>query len=41
MLVKAVIMLRVVSEHGFLRTPKSKNDFVQGIVLLRAVRMLK
>ena len=38
MLLKATIMLRVVSERGFLRTPRSTSDFAVAVVL-RAVRM--
>jgi len=42
MLLKAAIMswLRVVPEHGFLRTPKSKSEFAPGAAVLKAVRML-
>ena len=41
MLSNAAIILRVVSERGLQRTPRSKRDFALGFVILRAVRMLK
>jgi len=41
MLSKVVIILRVVSERGLQRTPRSKNDFAPGLVNLRAIMMLK
>ena len=41
MLSKAEIMLRVMSERGFLRTSRSKSEFAPGLVVLRAVRMLQ
>ena len=41
MLSKAAIMLSVVSERGLQRTPRSKSDFAPGLVILRAVKMLK
>ena len=41
MLSKTVIMLRVVSERGLQQTPRSKSDFAPGLVILRAIMMLK
>jgi len=41
MLSKAAIMLRVVSERGLQRTPRSKSDLAPGLVVLKAVMMLK
>jgi len=41
MLLTAAIMLRVVSERGLQRTSRSKIDFAPGLLILRAVMMLK
>jgi len=38
---KAAIMLRVVSERGLLRTPRSKSNFAPGLVYLKAAKMSK
>jgi len=38
---KAAIMQRVESERGLQRTPRSKSDIAPGLVILRAVMMLK
>ena len=39
-LLKAVIIIFVVSELGLFRMPHLKRDFAPGAVVLRAVRML-
>jgi len=41
MLSKAAIMLRVVSERGLLRTPRSKSNFAPDLVYLKTAKMSK